>query len=110
MDRVTGWYKRNAQYLMVGIAFALAFGSGIDSIDVGRQLFAAPALTQATAASISSTAGKFKDDPDGGLQRVSKIVADAQEQQQLHLSRWSPASRLDVQGIFGRPKRKRGWK
>jgi hypothetical protein len=101
MDRVTGWYKRNAQYLMVGIAFALAFGSGIDSIDVGRQLFAAPALTQATAASISSTAGKFKDDPDGGLQRVSKIVADAQEQQQLHLSRWSPASRLDVQAIFG---------
>ena len=101
MDRVTGWYKRNAQYLMICIAFALAFGSGVDSIALGRQLFAAPALSEATAASISGAVNRFKNDPDGGVASVSKIITDMQSQQGLHISRWSPASKLDLQGIFG---------
>jgi hypothetical protein len=101
MDRATGWYKRNAQYLMIGIAFALAFGSGVDSLALGQQLFAAPAFTQATAAAISSAAGKFKDNPDGGVAQVAQIVADAQSRQPLHFSRWSPASKLDIEAIFG---------
>jgi hypothetical protein len=101
MDRVTGWYKRNAQYLMICIAFALAFGSGVDSIDLGRQLFAAPAISGATAAAISDAVNRFKDDPDGGVARVSKTIADAQSLQGLHISRWSPASKLDLQGVFG---------
>ncbi len=101
MQRVSGWYKRYAQYIMIGIAFVLAFGSGIDSIDLGRQLFAAPALTQATAQSISAAVDVHKNDPDGGLGNVANIVTSVQAKDQLHFSRWSGGAPFDLEAFLG---------
>lgn len=101
MQRVSGWYKRNAQYIMIGIAFVLAFGSGIDSIDLGRQLFAAPAFTQATAQSITAAVDIHKQDTDGGVNDVANIIAAAQAKEQLHLSRWSGGPRFDLEALLG---------
>jgi hypothetical protein len=101
LDGVTGWYKRNAQYVMIGIAFVPAFGGGIDSIDLGRQFFAAPAITQAITDSIAAAVASHTGDPDAGIEKVSSIIAAAQKQQQLRFSRWSPANGFDVSAFFG---------
>jgi hypothetical protein len=83
MDRVSGWYKRTAQYFLIGIAVVVAFVAGVDTIDIGRQLSAAPAISEATAQSISSVAKK----PGAGINDVGKAIKDAQGLQNLQLLR-----------------------
>ncbi len=46
MDRVTGWYKRNTQFVLISLALFVSFGLGVDSIDIARQLFLAPAVSK----------------------------------------------------------------
>jgi hypothetical protein len=89
MDRVSGWYKRKAQYFLIGIALVISFGAGIDTIDIGRQLFAAPAISEATAQSISAVVQKHSgdSDPSSGIQAVGKAIAGAQGLQNLRLVR-----------------------
>ena len=42
MDRVTGWYKRNAQKLALGIGIVLAIGMNVDSVQIATQLWTQP--------------------------------------------------------------------
>jgi hypothetical protein len=39
MDRVTGWYKRNVQMIVAGIAIAVAFGLNVDTLAIGKTLW-----------------------------------------------------------------------
>ncbi|MBD5633289.1 MAG: hypothetical protein IAI49_02320 [Candidatus Eremiobacteraeota bacterium] len=103
MDRVSGWYKRNAQYILVVIAFVLAFGSRIDTIDVGGQLFTAPAIAQATGQAISDAVNQNKSDTRSGTAAVTKAIADAQGLQNLRLSHWlgAPGHHSYASEFFG---------
>jgi hypothetical protein len=97
MDRVTGWYKRNTQFVMLAIAFALAFGSGFDSIGIARQLFAQPEIANAMS---ESEAAVVRQQPspaptDAGavqknLQEVANVLLQSQQLQTLQLFWWSP--------------------
>jgi hypothetical protein len=93
MDRASGWYKRQAQYVLIAIGVVVAFAAGIDSIDLGRQLFAAPQLSAATADAVSQVVkANATSSPDVAIQNVSSATANAELLQNLRLSRWySPA-------------------
>jgi hypothetical protein len=47
MDRVSGWYKRYTQLVLLGIAFVAVFGLGIDSMRIASRLYADPATRNA---------------------------------------------------------------
>jgi hypothetical protein len=50
MDRVGGWYKRQAQKIMLGIGLALAVGLNVDTTQIARALWRDPVLRQAAVA------------------------------------------------------------
>jgi hypothetical protein len=88
MDRVSGWYKRTAQYIMLVIAFALAFGTGFDTIDVARQLFAQPEVANALAQSEAETIKHQNGSDDIGA--VAQVLLESQQLQTVRLFWWSP--------------------
>lgn len=62
MDRVSGWYKRRTQYILVGIGFAVALLMNADTISLARQLSTSKSardlvVASATAASSKGPAG-----------------------------------------------------
>jgi hypothetical protein len=93
MDRVTGWYKRNTQFVMLGIAFALAFGSGFDSIGIARQLFAQPEIASAMSeseAAVVRRQASSSTPTQSELQEVANVLLQSQQLQTLQLFWWSP--------------------
>lgn len=58
MDRVSGWYKRQAQKIVLGVAFALVFAMNADSCAVFRALWQNSALRD----SVVAAAGQAKQD------------------------------------------------
>ena len=50
MDRLSGWYKRKAQFIAFGIGFVLAIFLNVDSINVATTLWREPTLRQAIVA------------------------------------------------------------
>lgn len=103
MDRVSGWYKRNAQWAVIGISFAVTLLSGIDSIDLGRQLFKTPAISAPLAKALSDATQKAGD-PAKGIAAVNQIVLDAQAQQSgqsLRFSRWFAGPPFDGSAVLG---------
>ncbi len=62
MDRISGWYKRQARLMLLGIGVFVAVGLNVDSIRVAETLWEEPKLR----AAISEEAGKFiQTNPDG---------------------------------------------
>ncbi|MFY9779803.1 MAG: hypothetical protein WAJ85_04745 [Candidatus Baltobacteraceae bacterium] len=55
MDRVSGWYKRTAQWWAVGIGALIVIVGGFDSISIAKQAYISPVVTQALAGSISQS-------------------------------------------------------
>jgi hypothetical protein len=61
MDRVSGWYKRWSQKVLLGIAIALVFGSNADTIMLAKRL----ARDSALRASVVTVAEKAVQNPSG---------------------------------------------
>ncbi|MEO7332213.1 MAG: hypothetical protein ABI193_26795 [Minicystis sp.] len=61
MDRVSGWYKRKAQYLNFGFAVVLVAATNLDSIDVVRSLARDSSLRQAIAAQATALSERSRD-------------------------------------------------
>jgi hypothetical protein len=57
MNRVSGWYTRQSQYIIIAFAAALVFISGLDTMEIGRTLYASPALLSAAASQVTTTYG-----------------------------------------------------
>jgi hypothetical protein len=53
MDRVSGWYKRQAQYIVAAFAIAITFFTGLDSLEIAQRLYTAPALLSSAATQIA---------------------------------------------------------
>jgi hypothetical protein len=78
MDRVAGWYKRNAQYVLIGISiFVVALG-GVDSTDIATKLFASPEATHKTAGAVTDAFNKNKNDQTKADQAIAKVVQDTE--------------------------------
>jgi hypothetical protein len=50
MDRVSGWYKRHVQWILLGIGFAVAILINADSVNIARALFEDKTLRDAVVA------------------------------------------------------------
>ena len=111
MDRVSGWYKRNAQYILIGLACVLAFGSGVDTIDLARQLYAAPAVAAVVAGEVSQSVARESNDSAAARRTdVANVVLHAQQLESLRLFWWHAPSEANtapstpsgvVEKIFG---------
>lgn len=58
MDRVSGWYKRTAQWWLVGIGAFIVIVGGIDSIQIAKQAYASPVFSKAFADTMTSVVAK----------------------------------------------------
>ena len=62
MDRVSGWYKRKTQIILIILAAVIAVGTNTDSVLVGQTLWNSPALRDATAKAGEQFVQSHKDD------------------------------------------------
>ena len=65
MNRVSGWYKRWSQLVLLAVSIVVALVLGVDILQIGKQLWADPALREATA----SAAARFVEE------RASEMAA-----------------------------------
>ena len=63
MASVSGWYRRQTQYVLIGIAVVVVAGTGLDSIEIGQRLYATPIALGAASASIASAFTDGRTDP-----------------------------------------------
>ena len=47
MDRVSGWYRRQSQYILIVIAATVVMFTGVDSVELVQRLYANPTLVTA---------------------------------------------------------------
>jgi hypothetical protein len=88
MDRVAGWYKRKTQLVLFFIGLTIAVCLNVDSITIGRSLWASPALRSYAIAAADQYAGdKSKTKP------TEKASDDLAVLQSLALPLgWNPSS------------------
>jgi hypothetical protein len=74
--------------MLLVIAFVLCFGLGVDTLDIGRQLFVAPDIAQATSNSITTAVQQNPQDQQAGANAVATAIANSQNLENLRLLRW----------------------
>jgi hypothetical protein len=84
MDRVSGWYRRQTQYVLIGIAAIVVIGTGLDSIEVGKHLYATPIALSAAAASIQGAFPNGQTDPAKLQAAYTTVLAGENLQQFMH--------------------------
>ena len=73
MDRASGWYKRKTQWIQFFIGLTLVIALNIDSVHIGRSLFA---VNSPMRASLVESAKSFVAQP-GGTNKSMKDAIDA---------------------------------
>jgi hypothetical protein len=84
MDRVSGWYRRQTQYVLIAIAAVVVIGSGLDSIEIGKHLFATPIALSAAAAAMQSAFPNGEADPARLQSAYTTVLAGVDMQQFFH--------------------------
>jgi hypothetical protein len=96
MDRAAGWYKRKTQLILFFIGLIIAVSLNVDSIMIGRSLWANPALrSYAVAAAEQYALANSKTTP--------KPSANAQQDLAVLQSLALPIGWNHVQGTAGKP-------
>ncbi|HEY2142857.1 MAG TPA: hypothetical protein VGH06_00765 [Candidatus Udaeobacter sp.] len=90
MDRASGWYKRKTQWIQFSIGLTLVILLNIDSVHIGRSLFA---VNSPMRASLVESAKSFVAQP-GGTNRPMKDVVDAISAASLPIG-WSGVPKPD---------------
>ncbi len=87
MDRVSGWYKRNTQVILVFIALVVTASLNADTLELGRRLYRDTALRTSVNAAASNfkppTASKDESSNvgEGDNRQTPKDILDAMDQQ-----------------------------
>jgi hypothetical protein len=90
MDRASGWYKRKTQWIQFFLGLSLVILLNIDSVHIGRTLFA---VNSPLRASLVESAKSFVAQP-GGTNRPMKDVVEAISTASLPIG-WSELPRRD---------------
>ncbi|MDQ0563240.1 hypothetical protein QO004_005049 [Rhizobium mesoamericanum] len=77
MDRFGGWYKRNVQLVILGIAAVVTVGLNANTIEVARQIWAQPALRAAISAEASRFSAAQQHGSGGTPSTAPNIDVDA---------------------------------
>jgi hypothetical protein len=78
MDRVSGWYKRGTQAILLVLSILLTIGSNADTLNIMNTLWRDPAVRAAAVAEAQSYVANASNEPQG---------ADEQQQFQAALNR-----------------------
>jgi hypothetical protein len=84
MDRVSGWYRRQTQWMLLALAVLIAFGFGVDTVQIVTRLYGDAKVRTIVSQQIASTyaeeqrssPGTFAHDLDASLS-ASSIPIDA---------------------------------
>jgi hypothetical protein len=90
MDRASGWYKRETQWIQFFLGLSLVILLNIDSVHIGRTLFA---VNSPLRASLVESAKSFVAQP-GGTNKPMKDVVEAISTASLPIG-WSELPRRD---------------
>jgi hypothetical protein len=90
MDRASGWYKRKTQWIQFFLGLSLVILLNIDSVHIGRTLFA---VNSPLRASLVESAKSFVAQP-GGTNRPMKDVVEAISTASLPIG-WTELPRRD---------------
>ena len=90
MDRASGWYKRKTQWIQFFIGLSLVIALNIDSVHIGRSLFA---VNSPMRASLVESAKSFVAQP-GGPNKSMKDAIDAISSASLPIG-WSEVPKPD---------------
>jgi hypothetical protein len=90
MDRASGWYKRKTQWIQFFIGLSLVVLLNIDSVHIGRSLFA---VNSPLRASLVESAKSFVAQP-GGPNKSMKDAVDAISSASLPIG-WSEVPKPD---------------
>jgi hypothetical protein len=90
MDRASGWYKRKTQWIQFFLGLSLVIFLNIDSVHIGRTLFA---VNSPLRASLVESAKSFVAQP-GGTNRSIKDAVEAISNVSLPIG-WSEFSKRD---------------
>ena len=106
MDRVSGWYKRRAQYFLLGIAVLTVGLINADTFSIAERLWKDDALRAAVVSQAGGASGAGTEncpgasDEDSPQERAAKCVDDV-EQLGLPIG-WTSASSPHGWGILGK--------
>ena len=73
MDRVSGWYKRNMQSIMLGLGFAAALALNVDTFQIARELWTNPAARMQAVEAAAQTVRSAK--PKDGVAQPAEVQA-----------------------------------
>lgn len=96
MDRVSGWYKRRAQWFMLLYGFLLAAMLNVDALELTSRLWSDPVARAVAVASASELAKQPKTDPQQAAQ-IEKSLAEMKVLQSLPIgwpTKWSDDTAL----------------
>ncbi len=97
MDRVSGWYKRRVQWILLVIALAIVGAANVDSFDIGERLFRDDAVRSAVVARAAEQTSPLTCEAEGepatSIDEVAECV-DEIESLGLPLG-WSDATAPD---------------
>lgn len=77
MDRVSGWYKRRAQWVTLGLAVILTIALNVSALRIAEQLSAEPTVRAAVVAKSEAAAEKSGDEGAEGLKQAGEDVESA---------------------------------
>ena len=64
MDRVSGWYKRRTQWIILGLGLAIAIGLNADTVKIAQSLANDSSLRKGLVAAAQARAGQPLTDPN----------------------------------------------
>jgi hypothetical protein len=76
MDRLTGWYKRKAQFVAFMIGLVLALLLNVDSINIATSLWREPTLRQAIVAQADTYVQQYQETPTPTETPIPGAVAE----------------------------------
>jgi hypothetical protein len=81
MQRVSGWYKRQTQWMLLAIAFVLAVAMNVDSIELGKRLWTDPVMREVAVRSAriyveQAAAGKPDERKPDAEARAKAVTAE----------------------------------
>jgi hypothetical protein len=62
MQRVTGWYKRQTQFIILCLAVIICFGMNVDTVGIANSFYSDPALRETVVAAATATVEKAATD------------------------------------------------
>lgn len=74
MDRVSGWYKRKVQMILLAISFVLSAAMGVDTLTLANSLWQNSTLRTAVASAAQQDVSKLSPNGSGNLSGQIKIL------------------------------------